>query len=507
MKVVVSNFETEPLLSVSRLTKRFGNVVALKGASMDLRAGEIRALCGGNGAGKSTLVKLLTGVLQPSEGTILIDGRPVLLRNPVEGQRHGLALVAQELSLAPDLSIYDNLWLGHARASFRRRTVQAGRRAGECLAQAGLDGVDLDLPIRSKKLGERQLVEIARGLVREARILILDEPTATLSNNEIEQVFAAVRSLKAQGRSVIFITHRLGEVFDLCDTVTVMRNGEVVASEQVRDLSRDRLIELIVGRQLDYIYPPTTARPGDVVLELTGLSIPGVVRDLDLRCRAGEILGIAGQIGSGANEAIRAMAGLEHAAVGRFRVRGRAIGFGSPSRSAAAGIQFVSEDRAAEGIFLRAEAGRNLVATRLPDHSRWGLLGGRRLRALAASLAPAVSFDQRRLSARAEQLSGGNQQKLAVGRCVGRARGGILLMNEPTRGVDMGARADIYKLLRQFCEEGYAVILSSTDMEEMLGLADRLMTMYRGRCVRSFARGAFDEAAILADMTHPSALA
>ena len=499
----MTNLETQPLLSVSGLAKRFGNVVALKSASMGLRAGEIRALCGGNGAGKSTLVKLLTGVLQPSEGTIYIDGRPVLLRNPIDGQRHGLALVAQELSLAPDLSIYDNLWLGHAQAPFRRRTLQAERRAGECLVQAGLDGVDLDLSVRRLGLGQRQLVEIARGLVREARILILDEPTATLSNNEIELVFAAVRSLKAQGRSVIFITHRLGEVFDLCDTVTVMRNGEVVASEQARDLSRDRLIALIVGRQLDHIYPEAKARPGDAVLELNGLSIPGVVRDLDLRCRAGEILGIAGQIGSGANEAVRAMAGLEHAAIGQLRVRGRSIGFGSPSRAAAAGIQFVSEDRASEGIFLRAEAGRNLVATRLPDHSRWGLLGGRRLRSLATSLAPAVSFDQRRLSALADQLSGGNQQKLAVGRCVGRARGGVLLLNEPTRGVDMGARADIYRLLRRFCEEGYAIILCSTDMEEMLGLADRLVTMYRGRLVRSFARGAFDEAAILTDMTHP----
>lgn len=494
----------DPILSVTALTKRFGSFVALNSASLSLSAGEIRALCGGNGAGKSTLVKILTGVLHPSEGSIAIEGRTVAIRNPVEAQRHGLALVAQELSLAPDLSIYDNLWLGHADAPLLRKTAQTRTRALRALAEVGLEALDLDQPLRRLSLGERQLVEIARGLVREAKILILDEPTATLSNSEIEKVFAAARSLKRQGRSIIFITHRLGEVFDLCDSVTVMRNGEVIVSEDVRNVTREQLIEWMLGRRLEEIYPPSGAAPSGVVLDVEGLDIPGVVRNLSFTCQAGEIIGLVGQIGSGAIEAVRAMAGLDHRATGLLRVRGQSMPFGSSPRAAAAGIQFVSEDRAEEGVFLRLEAGDNLTATRIADHARWGLVGHRALRAIASSLASSVGFDPRRLLSRADELSGGNQQKLAVGRCAGRAIGGVLLLNEPTRGVDMGARAEIYKLLRRFCDEGYAVVLASTDMEEVLGLADRIVTMYRGRTVRAHSRELFEEAAILADITHPA---
>jgi ABC-type sugar transport system ATPase subunit len=492
------------MLSVTALTKRFGPAIALNNANLSLAAGEIRALSGGNGAGKSTLVKILTGVMQPSEGSIAIDGRPVTIRNPVEAQRHGLALVAQELSLAPDLSVYDNLWLGHADAPFRRRSAETRIRTNRALAEVGLDHLDIDRPVRGLSLGERQLVEIARGLVREASILILDEPTATLSNSEIDKVFAAARSLKKQGRSIIFITHRLGEVFELCDSLTVMRNGEVVASADVRDVTRERLIEWMLGRRLEDVYPPAGGAIGEVVLDLAGLDIAGVVRDFSLQCRAGEIVGLVGQIGSGATEALRAMAGLDHRATGRLRVRGAATPFGSAPLAAAAGVQFVSEDRAEEGVFLRLEAGANLTATRIPDHARWGLLGHRALRAMASGLASTVGFDPHRLSSRAHELSGGNQQKLAVGRCAGRAAGGVLLLNEPTRGVDMGARAEIYRLLRRFCDEGYAVVLASTDMEEVLGLADRIVTMYRGRSVHAYARAAFEEAAILADITHPA---
>jgi ABC-type sugar transport system ATPase subunit len=495
------------LFSVSALVKRFGPFVALNGANLSLSAGEIRALCGGNGAGKSTLVKILTGVMQPNEGTIAIEGRRVAIRNPVEAQRHGLALVAQELSLAPDLSIYDNLWLGHADAPFWRHSAETRVRARRALVEVGLELCDLDRPVRQLSLGERQLVEIARGLVREAKVLILDEPTATLSNNEIEKVFAAARSLKMQGRSIIFITHRLGEVFDLCDSVTVMRNGEVVVSADVHDVTREQLIEWMLGRRLEEIYPPARGVVRELVLDLAGLNIPGVIQDFSLSCRAGEIVGVVGQIGSGAIEAVRAMAGLDHRATGRMRVRGQTVPFGSAPRAAAAGVQFVSEDRAAEGVFLRLKAGANLTATRIGDHARWGLIDQRVLRTIASGLASTVGFDPRRLSSRADELSGGNQQKLAVGRCAGRAVGGVLLLNEPTRGVDMGARAEIYKLLRRFCDEGYAVVLASTDMEEVLGLADRIVTMYRGRSVRVHAHGAFEEAALLADITHPAAAA
>ena len=494
----------EPLLSVRGMTKRFGSFVALSDASLTLDAGEIRALCGGNGAGKSTLVKILTGVLHPNEGTIAIGGRVVAIRNPVEAQRHGLALVAQELSLAPDLSVYDNLWLGHAEAPFLRRSAAARRRASRALAEVGLDGLDLDRPARGLTLGQRQLVEIARGIVRDARILILDEPTATLSNAEIDKVFKAMNLLKSQGRSIIFITHRLGEVFEFCDSLTMMRNGEIIVSAGVGDVSRAQLIEWMLGRHLEEIYPAHSSNFGEIVLDLVDLNIPGMVSDLSFQCRAGEILGIVGQIGSGAIEAVRAIAGLDHQASGRLRVRGRPAPLGSVVRAAAVGIQFVSEDRAHEGVFLHLDGADNLTATRIPDHARMGMISRGTLRSLATKLAASVGFDAGRLVSRVDELSGGNQQKLAVGRCTGRAAGGVLLLNEPTRGVDMGARAEIYQSLRRFCDVGYAIILASTDMEETLGLADRIVTMYRGRTVREHRRDTFDEAAILADITHPA---
>lgn len=493
----------DPKLAVRGLTKRFGATTALYEADLTLAAGEVRALCGGNGAGKSTLVKILTGVLQPTAGVISIDGVPVRLPNPVAAQRAGLALVAQELSLAPDLSVVDNLWLGHAAAPFRRRTAEAYAKGRAALAEVGLERLDLDAPVRGLGLGERQLLEIARGLVRDARILILDEPTATLSDHEIALVFAAVRRLKRRGRSVILITHRLGEVFELCDTLTVMRNGAVVASGDVAGVSRDQLIEWMLGRRLDEVYPAGGAA-GDVVLDVAGLGIPGVVADVALTCRAGEIVGVVGQLGSGAIEVVRALAGLEHAATGVVLVRGRQVRLGSVARGVAAGIQFVSEDRAEEGVFLRLDAGTNLTATRIADHAALGVVGGRGLRAVARRLAAGVSFDPTRLASRVDELSGGNQQKLAVGRCAER-QGCVLLLNEPTRGVDMGARADIYRLLRTFCAAGFGIVLASTDMEEVHGMADRIVTMFRGRVVRIHARGAFDEAAILADITHPAA--
>lgn len=490
------------LLGVEGLTKFYGDFAALKGASLTIGRGEIVALCGGNGAGKSTLVKILTGVVQPSRGTIAVEGRAVSIRNPVEAQRLGLALVAQELSLAPDLSVHDNLWLGHAGAPLRRRTAETRARAARALDEVGLVGLDLDEPVRGLGLGERQLVEIARGLVRDATLLILDEPTATLSAAEIDRVFAAVRALRERGRSVIFITHRLGEVFDLCERVIVMRNGEVVVDTGLADVRREQLVEWMLGRPLDEIYPGPGGPPGPVVLDVGGLTIPGVVRHLSIQCRAGEILGIVGQIGSGATEAMRALAGLDHRAEGRLDVQGRTVPMGHPPAAAAAGIQFVSEDRAAEGIFLRLGAGTNLTATRISDHARWGLVGTGALRRAGAIVAASVGLDAGRLGHRADQLSGGNQQKLAVGRCAGRAARCVLLLNEPTRGVDMGARAEIYRLLRRFGTEGHAVVLASTDMEEVLGLADRVVTMFRGEVVGQHHRGAYDEARILTEISH-----
>ena len=489
-------------LSVRRLTKRFGSITAIEEISLDLHKGEVRALCGGNGAGKSTLVKILTGVLTPSDGKLEIDGRQRTFRNPIDAQRAGLTLVAQELSLAPDLSVHDNLWLGHADARFIRRTARSAALAREALDAVGLEATSLDAKAGALALAERQLLEIARGLVRNASVLILDEPTATLSEREIVKVFDAVRRLKAKGCSVIYITHRMGEVYELCDSVTVMRNGRIIATQPVGEMPRDRLLELMIGRELNDVYPPSTQPPGAIMLEVSDLEVPGTIKDFSLQLRAGEIVGIVGQIGSGATESVRALAGLVHNARGEVAVGGRTLRLGVASAVLKSGVRFVSEDRASEGVFLDMPARTNLVATRFFELSNTGLLPPARLRRIAALLARQVGFDPSRLHQAAGRLSGGNQQKLAIGRCSDRQTPGVILMNEPTRGVDMGARAEIYQTLRRLCEEGNAVLLASTDLEEVVGLVDRVVTMFRGRIVSVHKRGTFAETVILSEITN-----
>jgi len=489
-------------LSVRGIAKRFGSITAIEEVSLDLHRGEVRALCGGNGAGKSTLVKILTGVLPPSEGRLEIDGKPHVFRNPVDAQRAGLTLVAQELSLAPDLSVHDNLWLGHAEAPFARRTARSAALAREALDAVGLEATGLDVKAGGLSLAERQLLEIARGLVRNASVLILDEPTATLSEREIAKVFDAVRRLKAVGRSVIYITHRMGEVYDLCDSVTVMRNGRIVTTQPAAKMPRDRLLELMIGRELTDVYPPSTKPPGTTMLEVSGLTAPGAVEDFSLQLRAGEIVGIVGQIGSGATESIRALAGLVHDARGEVTIDGERLRLGAPSAILKSGIRFVSEDRATEGVFLDMPARTNLVATRFPEVSSAGYLPPARLGRIAGFLARQVGFDPSRLNLAAGRLSGGNQQKLAIGRCSDRSAPGVILMNEPTRGVDMGARAEIYQTLRRLCDEGNAVLLASTDLEEVVGLVDRVVTMFRGRIVSIHERGSFAETVILSEITN-----
>ena len=492
------------IVGIRGLSKSFGPIAALKGVSFDIRPGEIRGICGENGAGKSTLVKILTGVYRPDGGEVLVDGKPVAIATPRQAQELGIALVAQELSLCPDLSVEDNIWLGSIRVPFLHKRKEMCRRAAETLALLGAGHIELDAPVATLSMGERQLVEIARLLTRDARVLILDEPTATLTDVEIERIFAALRAMRREGRSVLYITHRLAEVYAICDRVTVLRNGELVATSELAGLSRAALIEMMLGRPSGEMYPEQAVTEGEPALTVENLSLPGIVRDFSMVARRGEIVCLAGQVGSGAAEIISALAGLVHDASGEVTVNGRRLKLGSPARAAQRGIMFVSGDRAAEGVFRRLSVLHNLVATRLPDHSLFGFLNAGALRSAAAQLAAHVGIDRRRLRSQAEQLSGGNQQKLAFGRCVGRGANGVLLMNEPTRGIDVGARAEIYRLMRRFCEDGYALVMASSDLEEIVGVGDVVITLYRGREVARYRRGEISMHKIVADITHPA---
>jgi ABC-type sugar transport system ATPase subunit len=449
----------QEVLSVRSVSKAYPGATALQDVSLSIRPGEIRGLCGENGAGKSTLVNILMGIVQPDSGSIAINGQTRSVRGPQEAQGLGLGLVAQELSLAPHLSILDNIWLGSAEVPFVHRRATFRLRAQQALATLGLADWDLDRPVSSLAIGQRQLIEIARLLARDARVLILDEPTATLSDADIERILGILKGLPAHGRSIIYITHRLGEVFELCDTVTVLRNGRHVATEPVSAVTREHLVELMLGRSFEDMYPKAAARPdrgGRVVVE--GLNVPGTLYNFSMVAPRGRIVCIAGQIGSGANMVTRA--------------------------------QMTVLD--------------NLVATRLDAAARMGVLSWPNLHRMGGSLAERVGVDRHRLKSQSITLSGGNQQKLLFGRALASAEAGVLLMNEPTRGIDVGARAEIYRIMRELCDLGSALIMTSSDLEEVVGIADIVITLYRGRVVGRYEGDDIAMPAILADITHPT---
>jgi ABC-type sugar transport system ATPase subunit len=496
------------ILQADRISKRFGAVTALSEVSFSLASGEIRALCGENGAGKSTLVKIFMGIHQPDSGSVLVDGTVRDLRTPQAAQRLGLAMVAQELSLAPHLSILDNIWLGNARVPLLHRRSELRQQADAALSRLGAGDYDLDRPVGTLTIGQRQLVEIARLIARDARVLILDEPTASLSDSEIERIFIALKSLKADGRAALYITHRLGEVFEICDSVTVLRNGEHVSTRAVGAVDRETLIELMLDRKLEDMYPDAKGpASSDAALMVERLSVPGAAGDVGFVAPRGRILCIAGQLGSGSQQVLRALAGLVPEATGEVQVNGAALRLGSVPRALARNVLFISEDRAGEGVFLNRNVLENIIVLRFAEHRHLGVLSWPRLRAAAARLAARVGIDRRRLAARSSELSGGNQQKLLFGRGLDHTEPGVLLMNEPTRGVDVGSRAEIYRLMRAFCDLGYALVMTSSDLEEVVGIADIVITMFRGRMIARYESATISMHTILADITHPSGAA
>ena len=493
------------LLEVVDLSKSYGPVRAVRELSLDVRIGEIHAICGHNGAGKSTLVKTLVGLERPDEGIIRLDGAELSLRNPLDAQAHGIALVNQELSLVAELSVEDNVFLGGLDVPLFYRRRRLAEHARRVLDQLGLAHVRLGTPVETLSIGERQLVEIARLLVREARLLILDEPTATLSKPEIERVFRAMRDLVAQGRSVIFVSHRLDEVFELCDRVSVLRDGRRVGTHEISEIDRRSLIAHMLGEmegaraQAEHAH----ALPGSgtEVVTIDRLHVPGSVEEVSITLESGIITGLAGQVGSGTSTILRALGGLVPNASGTVAVRGRAVLLNTPRRAAEAGVLYVPNDRQYEGLFLGQSVNRNLTVTRLRGLSRLGVLMRRRVQRTARELATMAGVPVERLGSPARSLSGGNQQKVLLGRTLEMEGTALLALDEPTRGVDVGGRAEIHRLIREAARRGTAVIFSSTELDEVLDLADVVITIFAGRIVSVVPRAQASASTILANMT------
>jgi ABC-type sugar transport system ATPase subunit len=502
-----SSGDAEPrvLLEVVDLSKSYGPVRAVRELSLDVRVGEIHAVCGHNGAGKSTLVKTLVGLVRPDEGTIRLDGVELSPRNPLDAQAHGIALVNQELSLVPELSVEDNIFLGGLDVPLLYRRSRLSKEARRVLDQLGLGHVRLSTPVETLSIGERQLVEIARLLVRDARLLILDEPTATLSKPEIERVFRATRDLVAQGRSVIFVSHRLDEVFELCDRVSVLRDGRRVGTHEIREIDRRSLIEHMLGEMegaaAQAKHEHAIPGSGTDVVTIDRLHVPGSVEEVSLTLESGIITGLAGQVGSGTSTVLRALGGLVPNASGTVAVRGRTVLLSTPRRAADAGVLYVPNDRQREGLFLGQSVNRNLTVTRLRRLSRLGVLLRRRVQRTARELATLAGVPVERLGSAAGSLSGGNQQKVLLGRTLELEGTALLALDEPTRGVDVGGRAEIHRLIREAARRGTAVIFSSTELDEVLDLADVVVTIFAGRIVSIVPRAEASASTILANMT------
>ena len=495
-----------PRLEVAGLGKRYGAIEALRDVSVTIAPGEIHGLCGHNGAGKSTLVKILSGVTQADSGSIRIDGEEAAFRNPQQAQRGGVALVDQEISLIEALSVADNILLGLHEAPFLLRPGASREFVTALLARVGLADLNPSTPVARLAMGTRQLVEIARALGRDARLLILDEPTATLSETETEHVFAALRPLAAAGTSMIFVSHRLGEVLELCDRVTVLRDGALVAgAETTAGLRRETLVEMMVGAvHDDGVRRQPAAEHAAPSLRIRGLSVGGRLHDFDLDVAPGQIVGLAGQVGSGASECLRALAGLLPGSRGSVAIDGAEHYIASPIRAQRGGILYLSNDRKSEGLFLERSVATNLVATRLGAVSRLGFLRRAAAGRTATALAEVVGLGERRESAVAT-LSGGNQQKAFLGRCLQRGDAGVLLLDEPTRGVDVAGRAEIHALIRGAAEAGNAVLFASTEGDEILDLAEVIATLRAGRQISVRPRGEVTMAQLVAEMTHAEA--
>jgi rhamnose transport system ATP-binding protein len=490
--------ENEVLLRLTRITKAFGGVQALKGVSFDLRAGEVHALVGENGAGKSTLIKVITGAHRPDEGTIEVLGDRVEENDPVRARGLGIAAIYQQPALLPDLTVEENIALGLEPAGWWRR-VRWGRRrerARRLLDRIGAS-IDPEAEVRGLSMPEQQLVEIARALGADARIVIMDEPTASLSDQEVDRLFKVIGELKGQGVGIIYISHRLEELPQVADRVTALRDGVLVGTRRMAEVSRGELIRMMVGRELSAVFPKTAAALGPVLLEARGLGNRAAgVRDVDLSVRAGEVLGLAGLVGAGRTELARILFGLTPADSGEVQLRGRTVTVDSPARAVAMGIAYVPEDRRRHGVILEMSTASNITLATLRAHSRLGLLDSSKERATASQFVRRLGIKAPTIETPVGNLSGGNQQKVALARWL-EARPAVLILDEPTQGVDVGAKAEIHRLMSDLARDGLAILMISSELPEILGMSDRIAVMHGGTIVGVLDRAGATQEAIL----------
>ena len=497
----VERMADAPAVQLAGIGKSFPGVQALSDVHFDVRPGEVHALLGENGAGKSTLIKIMSGVYQPDSGSIRVDGQEIRFDNPHDAQSAGIATIYQELLLFPELTVAENIFMGHAPRTrwggidWRSMREQAKR----FLASLDIHDLDVGAIVGSLTVGNRQRVEIAKALSQNARVLIMDEPTAALTEHDVKRLFHIVGLLRERGVGVVYISHRLEEIFVVADRVTVLRDGEYVATKPVAETDHDDLISMMVGRRIDTLFPKLDATIGEPVLEVVNLTRPPTTFDVSLTVRAGEIVGLAGLVGSGRSELAQVVFGITPAASGQIRLDGRPVRISSAGDAKALGIAYVPEDRGLQGLVRPMTLSENVSMAVLSRVAKGPFIDGRAETTLAKD-----SIDKFRIRASGtgqvvNKLSGGNQQKVVLGKWLA-AEPRVLIMDEPTRGIDVGAKSELHRLMSELAQAGLAILMISSELPEVMAMSDRILVMREGRVVAEFDRDDATQEAIAAAM-------
>lgn len=476
-----------PVIQVQNVSKSFGGVHALKQVHFEIYPGEVHALLGENGAGKSTLIKIITGVQQPDSGQLLLEGQPIRFANTREAQAHGVAAIYQEPSLFPDLDIAENIMVG--RQPVNRRGIDWKRmyqEASDLLARLG-STLDPRTKARELSVAQQQVVEIARALSINAKVFIMDEPTSSLTQSEVGELFAIVRQLRAAGTAVVFISHRLEELFALADRVTILRDGAYVGTQLIADVTTGDLIRMMVGRNLDQLFPKQSVAAGEVVLQVEGLSVEGSFSDVSFELRKGEIVGMAGLIGAGRTNVALALFGIDPATAGTIKLDGKPVRIDSPETAMKLGIGYVPEDRKEQGLVLEMSIAENITLPVIGKFARVGWLNFKRELQAANVSSKQLEVKMAGIDQKAGQLSGGNQQKVVLAKWLG-TKPRILILDEPTRGIDVGTKAAVHHLMSSLAAEGMAILMISSELPEILGMSDRILVMRGGRLTGHFSR-------------------
>ncbi|MDB5542782.1 MAG: putative transporter ATP-binding protein [Devosia sp.] len=486
-----------PLLAARGISKSFAGVEVLRDVDLDLRRGEIHALLGENGAGKSTFAKIVAGVHRPTRGTLTLNGMPVEVTSPIVAQSLGITLIHQEPISFPDLSVAENLVLGRADGGWLARVpwAEMTRDARRLMDLLGVR-IDVTRPMRGLSIADQQMVEIARALASDSRLIIMDEPTAPLTPKEVETLFAIARRLRDEGRTIIFISHRLEEVRALCDRVTIFRDGNKIATEDIGTLTDADIIRLMIGRPLrEYMHKQGTTI-GDVALEVENLTLPGVFSDISLTVRKGEMVGLGGLVGAGRTDVARAIFGVAPAASGTIKVNGKPVTIASPDAAIALGLAFVPEDRAVAGIFRTLPVEQNITAAVPGKIAPGGFIRGAVEKALASDSVNKLRIRLASLRQPIGELSGGNQQKAILARWL-LTDPTVLILDEPTRGIDIGVKAEFYDMIGELAASGRAILLISSELPELLALCDRVLVMSEGRLTANLSRAEATQESIM----------